>query len=86
MSDGVHTNLCDILSDSTVGFCTPILTNTCIRECMAIIKTDKEAFEHLKAFAATIVSEQEPVLCVFSKTLAKSCFNLQSERVGEKLR
>ena len=83
MPGDLHTNLCDIHLDSTVGFCTPILTNTCIRECMAIIKTDKEAFAHLKAFAAVIVSEQEPELCVDSKTLAKSCFNLQCEHVGE---
>ena len=64
MPDGVHTNLCDILSDSTVCFCTPILTNTCTRQCTAIMKIDKEAFEHLKAFTAIIVSEQEPKLCV----------------------
>ena len=76
MPDGVHTNLCNFLSDSTVGFRTPILTNTCTRECMAIIKIDKEAFEHLKAFAAIIVNEQEPKLCVFSKT------HLQCEDVG----
>ena len=63
MPDGVHTNLCDFLSDSTVGFRTPILTNT-TKKCMAIIKIDKEAFEHLKAFAAFIVSEQEPKLCL----------------------
>ena len=50
---------------------------------MAIIKIDKEAFAHLKAFAAVIVSEQEPELCVDSETLAKSCFNLQCEHVGE---
>ena len=68
MPDGVHTNLCDFLSDSTVGFRTPILTNTCTRECMAIIKIYKEAFEHLKAFAAIIISEQEHKLCVFRKT------------------
>ena len=83
MPGGLHTSLCDILLDSTVGFHTPILTNTCTRECMAIIKIDKVAFEHLKAFAAIIVSEQEPKLCVYSKTLAKSCFNLQCEHVGE---
>ena len=68
MPDGVHANLCDFLSDSTVGLRTPILTNTCTRDCMAIIEIDKEAFEHLKAFAAIIVSEQELKLCVFSKT------------------
>ena len=83
MPDGGHTKLCDILSDSTVGFRTPKLTNTCTRECMAMIKIDKEAVEHLTAFAAIIVSEQEPELCIYSKTLAKSCFNLQSEHVGE---
>ena len=55
------------------------LTNTCIRECITIVKIDKEAFEQLNAFAAVIVSEQEPELCVYSKTLAKSCFNLQCE-------
>ena len=82
MPGDLHTNLCDFHLDSTVGFCTPILTNTCIRECMAIIKTDKEAFAHLKAFAAVIVSEQEPELCVDSKTLAESCFNLQCKHVG----
>ena len=82
MPGDLHTSLCGIHLDSTVGFCTPILTNTCIRECMAIIKIDKEAFAHLKAFAAVIVSEQEPELCVDSKTLAKSCFNLQCEHVG----
>ena len=49
---------------------------------MAIIKID-EAYEQLKAFAAVIVSEQEPELCVDSKTLAKSCFNLQCEHVGK---
>ena len=65
------------------GFLTPILTNTCIRECMAIIKIDKEAFERLKVFAAIIVSEQEPELCVYSKTLGKSCFNLECKHVGE---
>ena len=81
--DDLHTSLCDIHLDSTVGFCTPILTNTCIRECLAIIKNDNEAFAHLKAFAAVIVSEQEPELCVDSKTVAKSCFNLQCEHVGE---
>ena len=83
MPDGVHTNLCGIFSDLTVGFCTPTLMNTCTRECMAIIKIDKEAFEHLKAFAVIIVSEQEPELCVYSKTLAKTCFNLQYEHVRE---
>ena len=82
MPGDLHTSLCDIHLDSTVGFCTPILTNTCIRECMAIIKIDREAFAHLKAFAAVIVSEQEPELCVDSKTLAKSCFNLQCKHVG----
>ena len=82
MPGDLHTSLCDIHLDSTVGFCTPILTNTCIRECMAIIKIDKEAFAHLKAFAAVIVIEQEPELCVDSKTLAKSCFNLQCKHVG----
>ena len=76
MPDGVRTSLCDFLSDSTVGFRTPILTNTCTRECMAMIKIDKEAFEQLKAFAAIIVSEQEPKLCVFSKT------HIQCEDVG----
>ena len=76
MPDGVHTNLCDILPDSTVCFRRPILTNTCTRQCIAIIKFDKEAFEHLKAFAAIIVSEQELKLCVFSKT------HLQCEDVG----
>ena len=50
---------------------------------MAIIKIDKEAFERLKAFAAIIVSEQEPELCVYSKTLRKSFFNLQCKHVGE---
>ena len=83
MPNDIHTSLCDVHLDSTVGFCTPILTNTCIRECMAIIKIDKKAFAHLKAFAAVIVSEQEPELCVDSKTLAKSCYNLQCEHVGE---
>ena len=82
MPDGLQTSLYDTHSDSTVGFCPPVLTNTCIRECMAIIKIDKKAFEHLKAFAA-FVSEQEPELCVNSKTVAKSCFNLQCEHVGE---
>ena len=82
MPGDLHTSLCDTHLDSTVGFCTPIFTNTCIRECMAIIKIDKEAFAHLKAFAAVIVSEQKPESCVDSKTLAKSCFNLQCEHVG----
>ena len=50
---------------------------------MTIIKIDKEAIEHLKAFAAIIVSEQEPKLCVYSKFLAESCFNLLCEHVGE---
>ena len=50
---------------------------------MAIIKIDKEVFERLKAFAAFIVSEEEPELCVYSKTLGKSCFNLQCKLVGE---
>ena len=76
------TLLNNIFDFKTVGFCTPIFTNTCIRECMAIIKIDKKAFVHIKAFAAVIVSEQKPELCVDSKTLAKSCFNLQSEHVG----
>ena len=83
MPGRLHTSLCDNHLDSTVGFCTPILTNTCIRECMSNIKIDNEAFAHLKAFAAVIVCEQEPELCVDCKTLAKSCFNLQCEHVGE---
>ena len=56
-----------ILTRIRLGFCTAVLTNTYIRECMAIIKIDKKAFEHLKAFAI-FVSEQEPELCVNSKT------------------
>ena len=50
---------------------------------MAIIKIDKEVFERLKASAAIIVSEQEPELCVYSKTLERSCFNLQCKHVEE---
>ena len=83
MPGGLLTSLWDIHLDSTVGFYTPILTNACIRQCMAIIKTDKEAFEQLKAFTDIIDSEQEPELCVDSKTLAKSWFDLQCEHVGQ---
>ena len=80
MPGDLHTSLCNIHWTRLWVLHTHFdLTNTCIRECMAIIKIDKEAFEQLNAFADVIVSEQEPELCVYSKTLAKSCFNLQCE-------
>ena len=50
---------------------------------MAKMKIDQEAFERLEAFAAIIVSEQEPELCVYSKTLGKSCINLQCKHMRE---
>ena len=80
--DGLHTSLYVTHLDSTVSFCTLVLTNTCVRECMAIKQSDKEGTSR----RSQLLPVRKILNCVSIVKLSQSLAPACNVNTWEKLR
>ena len=74
-------SFCDL---APMKFCTPVLTNVCTKKCMAIVKIDKQAWEHLKTLLSTVNHDAETYYPPDEKLVAETrAFKLLIDHVGE---